>query len=122
VWGTLSLGFLAMPKLAENLQTGKGGLFYGGGFHQLGVQILGLVAVGAFTFTVSFLILLLFKVTVGIRTEPEVEQAGLDVSEHGMWGYPEFYIPVPGGYGTEHAHLGSSQVAPPPAAAAAAPS
>ena len=40
------------------------------------------------------------KVTVGIRTEPEVEAAGLDVSEHGMWGYPEFYIPVPGGYGT----------------------
>ena len=30
--------------------------------------------------------------------EPEVETAGLDVSEHGMWGYPEFYIPVPGGY------------------------
>jgi hypothetical protein len=29
-----------------------------------------------------------------------VETAGLDVSEHGMWGYPEFYIPVPGGYGT----------------------
>ena len=45
--------------------------------------------------------------TVGIRTEPEVETAGLDVSEHGMWGYPEFYIPVPGGYGTEsHGHLG----------------
>ena len=42
------------------------------------------------------------KVTVGIRAEPEVEAAGLDVSEHGMWGYPEFYIPVPGGYGTEH--------------------
>ena len=48
-----------------------------------------------------------FKRTVGIRTEPEVETAGLDVSEHGMWGYPEFYIPVPGGYGTEsHGHLG----------------
>jgi hypothetical protein len=32
---------------------------------------------------------------------------GLDVHEHGMWGYPEFYIPVPGGYGTEsHGHLG----------------
>ena len=42
------------------------------------------------------------KVTVGIRTEPHVEGMGLDVSEHGMWGYPEFYIPVPGGYGTEH--------------------
>ena len=35
-----------------------------------------------------------------------VETAGLDVSEHGMWGYPEFYIPVPGGYGTEsHGHV-----------------
>jgi ammonium transporter, Amt family len=47
------------------------------------------------------------KRTFGIRVEPEVETAGLDVSEHGMWGYPEFYIPVPGGYGTEsHGHLG----------------
>src|SRR6478736_182928 len=107
IWGTLSLGLFAVPKLAENLATGSGGLFYGGGLHQMRIQALGLAAVGAFTFTVSFLILLLFKVTVGIRTEPEVESLGLDVSEHGMWGYPEFYIPVPGGYGTEaHGHLG----------------
>ena len=43
----------------------------------------------------------------GIRVEPAVETQGLDVHEHGMWGYPEFYIPVPGGYGTEsHGHLG----------------
>jgi ammonium transporter, Amt family len=103
VWGTLALGFLTVPKLAENLATGSGGLFYGGGFHQLGIQALGLAAVGAFTFTASFLVLGLMKMTIGIRTEPEVEAAGLDVSEHGMWGYPEFYIPVPGGYGTEHA-------------------
>jgi Amt family ammonium transporter len=42
----------------------------------------------------------------GIRVEAEVESGGLDVHEHGMWGYPEFYIPVPGGYGTEsHVHL-----------------
>jgi len=102
MWGTLALGFLTVPKLAENLATGKGGLFYGGGFHQLGVQALGLLAVGAFTFTASFVVLWLMKVTVGIRTEPEVESLGLDVSEHGMWGYPEFYIPVPGGYGSEH--------------------
>jgi Amt family ammonium transporter len=106
VWGTLSLGFLTLPSQAEKLATGSGGLFYGGGLHQLGIQLLGLATVGAFTFTASFLVLLLMKVTVGIRTEPEVESAGLDVSEHGMWGYPEFYIPVPGGYGTDaHGHL-----------------
>jgi ammonium transporter, Amt family len=107
VWGTLSLGFLTVPELAERLATGSPGLLYGGGLHQLGVQALGLVAVGAFTFGASFLILWTMKATVGIRAEPEVETAGLDVSEHGMWGYPEFYIPVPGGYGTEaHGHLG----------------
>jgi ammonium transporter, Amt family len=106
VWGTLSLGFLAVPRLASKLETGQGGLLYGGGFHQLGMQALGLVAVGAFTFSASFGVLWVFKHTVGIRTESEVETAGLDVSEHGMWGYPEFYIPVPGGYGTEsHGHL-----------------
>jgi Amt family ammonium transporter len=113
VWGTLSLGFLTVPKLAESLEWGQGGLFYGGSLHQLGVQALGLVSVGAFTFTASFLILWVMKVTVGIRAEPAVEAAGLDVSEHGMWGYPEFYIPVPGGYGTEH--HGPHAVTPPPA-------
>jgi Amt family ammonium transporter len=106
VWGTLALGFLTVPELAENLATGSAGLFYGGGLHQLGVQALGLATVGAFTFGASILILFVMNVTVGIRTEPETETAGLDVSEHGMWGYPEFYIPVPGGYGTEsHGHL-----------------
>jgi ammonium transporter, Amt family len=113
VWGTLALGFLTVPELAESLATGSAGLVYGGGLHQLGVQALGLATVGAFTFGASFLILLAMKVTVGIRTEPETETAGLDVSEHGMWGYPEFYIPVPGGYGTEsHGHLLGHRSAP----------
>jgi len=120
MWGTLALGFLTVPKLADNLDTGKGGLFYGGGFHQLGIQGLGLLAVGAFTFTASFLVLWLMKVTVGIRTEPEVETLGLDVSEHGMWGYPEFYIPVPGGYGSEH-HGHGIVTAPKEAVATATP-
>jgi ammonium transporter, Amt family len=106
VWGTLALGFLTVPELAANLATGSGGLLYGGGLHQLGVQVLGLATVGAFTFGMSFGILYAMKATIGIRAEPETETAGLDVSEHGMWGYPEFYIPVPGGYGTEaHGHL-----------------
>jgi Amt family ammonium transporter len=121
VWGTLALGFLTVPALAERLQTGSGGLFYGGGLHQLGIQALGLAAVGAFTFTASFVVLWLFKATFGIRTEPEVEAAGLDVSEHGMWGYPEFYIPVPGGYGSEHQHLVRPPAAEAPSGAAPAP-
>jgi len=109
VWGTLSLGFFAVPGLASNLDWGTGGLFYGGGLHQLGIQALGLAAVGTFTFSASFAVLWLFKQTIGIRTDGEMEAAGLDVSEHGMWGYPEFYIPVPGGYGTEsHNHVGSN--------------
>jgi Amt family ammonium transporter len=107
VWGTLATGIFAVPALAENLATGTGGLIYTGSFHQLGVQVLGLLAVGAFTFSASFAALWAMKAAFGIRAEPEVETAGLDVSEHGMWGYPEFYIPVPGGYGTEaHGHLG----------------
>jgi ammonium transporter, Amt family len=106
VWGTLALGFLAAPALAEKIGIGSGGLLYGGGLHQLGIQALGLLAVGAFTFAASFGVLWTFRALWGIRVEPEVETAGLDVSEHGMWGYPEFYIPVPGGYGTEaHSHL-----------------
>ena len=107
VWGTLATGIFAVPALAENLATGTGGLWYTGSFDQLGTQALGLVAVGVVDFTASFGSLWAMKALWGIRVEPEVETAGLDVSEHGMWGYPEFYIPVPGGYGTEsHGHLG----------------
>src|SRR5881296_1427430 len=110
VWGTLATGIFAVPALAANLATGRGGLLYTGSFHQLGVQALGIVAVGAFTFAASFGALFVMHKLWGIRVEDHVETAGLDVSEHGMWGYPEFYIPVPGGYGTEsHGHLGGAQ-------------
>jgi ammonium transporter, Amt family len=112
VWGTLALGFLAAPALVERVGVGGAGLLYGGGLRQLGVQALGLVAVAAFTFSASFAILWALDRLWGIRVEEAVEVAGLDVSEHGMWGYPEFYIPVPGGYGTEsHGHLGLSHAA-----------
>jgi Amt family ammonium transporter len=120
VWGTLACGLFAVPALASNLATGQGGLVYTGSFHQLGVQALGLLVVGVWTFSASFGTLWILKVTIGIRVEEEAETAGLDVSEHGMWGYPEFYIPVPGGYGTgSHGHLAGHSHAPMPAAAAA---
>src|SRR5215207_3045286 len=54
VWGTLATGIFAVPALAENLATGTGGLWYTGSFDQLGTQALGLLAVGGFTFTLSF--------------------------------------------------------------------
>jgi Amt family ammonium transporter len=101
VWGTLSLGFLTAPSLAERLGTGKGGLLYTGSASQLGTQAVGLLAVGVFTFGASFLALWAMKATFGIRTDAEAETAGLDVSEHGIWGYPELFGPVPGGYGTD---------------------
>jgi Amt family ammonium transporter len=107
VWGTLACGLFAVPALASKLATGHGGLVYTGSFHQLGVQALGIVAVGGFSFGTSFGALWVLNRIWGIRVEPAVESQGLDVHEHGMWGYPEFYIPVPGGYGTEsHGHLG----------------
>ena len=107
IWGTLAVGLFALPSAAQRLATGHKGLVYGGGFHQLGVQALGLVAVGAFTFTLAFATLWTLKALFGIRVDPVAETEGLDVHEHGMWGYPEFFIPVPGGYGTDsHSHLG----------------
>jgi len=106
VWGTIATGLFAVPALAANLGTGRGGFVYTGSLHQVWVQLLGLAAVGAFTFSASFGVLWTMKRLWGIRVEEHVETSGLDVSEHGMWGYPEFYIPVPGGYGTEaHGHL-----------------
>ena len=106
VWGTIATGLFAVPALAATLKTGSGGFVYTGSLHQVWIQLIGLAAVGAFTFSASFGCLWTMKRLWGIRVEEETETAGLDVSEHGMWGYPEFYIPVPGGYGTEaHRHL-----------------
>jgi len=89
VWGTLATGLFAVPALAANLGVGSGGLVYTGSFRQLGVQALGLLAVGAFTFTASYGALWAMKAAWGIRAEPEVEEIGLDVAEHGILGYPE---------------------------------
>jgi ammonium transporter, Amt family len=100
IWGTLACGLFTVPALASTLATGKGGLVYTGSFHQLGVQLLGVCVVGVWTFSASFGVLWTMKKLWGIRVHEQAETLGLDVSEHGMWGYPEFYIPVPGGYDT----------------------
>ncbi|WP_332698498.1 ammonium transporter [Halalkalibacter lacteus] len=89
VWGTLSTGFFATPQLAE-LNGGLPGFFYGGGLKQLGVQALGVFASGIYAFIVSFVLLLIMqKGLSGLRVTEEEEIMGLDLSEHGTYGYPE---------------------------------
>jgi len=86
VWGTLSAGLFTTPALAA---VGQPGLFYGGGFTQLGVQALGIVASGGFVFLTSYAVFALLKATIGLRVKPEEELNGLDISEHGVYGYSE---------------------------------
>jgi len=93
IWGTLACGLFTHPDLAAFNTVGKGGLVYTGSFHQLGVQALGVVVVFAFVFIVSYVTFGIIKATYGMRVTEEEEDAGLDISEHGMYGYPEQFIP-----------------------------
>lgn len=87
VWGTLSNGLFATKELAT---VGKPGLFYGGGIHQLGIQAMGVITCAAYAFIVSFIILAIMKAAMkGLRVTEEEEIIGLDMSEHGSYGYPE---------------------------------
>jgi Amt family ammonium transporter len=89
VWGTLANGIFASPALVERVGIGEAGLIYTGSFNQLWVQFYGVVASGAFAFVVSFILLLIIKAIVGLRVTEEQEIVGLDLSEHGVYGYPE---------------------------------
>ena len=97
VWGTLACGFFTSPRLAQYNAFGDpdGGLLYSGQFTQLGYQALGIIVVFAFVFTLSFGTFFLIKKFYGLRVSTEEEEAGLDISEHGMYGYPEQFIPAP---------------------------
>jgi Amt family ammonium transporter len=95
VWGTLACGLFTTPELAEFNAVGGAGLFEGGGLGQLGDQALGVAVAFACVFAVSYGVFALIKATIGLRVTPEEEEAGLDISEHGMYGYPEQFIPQP---------------------------
>jgi ammonium transporter, Amt family len=101
IWGTLSCGIFTLPTLAKFNAVGDPGLIYTGSFHQIGVQALGVVTVFAFVFAASYGTFFAIKHTYGLRVSLEEEEAGLDISEHGMYGYPEQFIPAPElvGYG-----------------------
>jgi ammonium transporter, Amt family len=110
IWGTLSCGIFTSPRLAEFNEVGDPGLWYSGSFHQLGAQALGVGVAFACVFVVSYAIFFLIKKTIGLRVTAEEEDAGLDISEHGMYGYPEQFIPQPE-YSTG-AQLGGTSTAP----------
>ena len=101
IWGTLSCGIFTSPRYAELNAVGDPGLWYTGSLDQLGAQALGIGAAFAFAFGASLLVFGLIKATIGLRVSAEQEEAGLDIVEHGMYGYPELFIPEPeagGGY------------------------
>ncbi|MFD1293488.1 ammonium transporter [Lutibacter holmesii] len=70
--GTLLVGVFATD----------GGLLYGGGFAQLGVQAIGVLAIGAWAVVTSFIVLFTLKKTIGLRVSKEEEVDGLDIHEH----------------------------------------
>jgi ammonium transporter, Amt family len=96
IWGTLACGLFTSTRLAEVNGVGHPGLVYSGSIHQLAVQGLGVAAAFASVFTVSFVVFFVIKATYGLRVKPDEERYGLDIVEHGMWGYPEQFMPVPG--------------------------
>ena len=115
IWGTLSCGLFTTPALASANGVGKAGLFYGGGVHQLGVQALGIAVVAAFVFASSMAVFYLCKRTIGLRVSAQQELEGLDIHEHGMWGYPEQFLP---GYGATQPYVLAPSRRPPATAPA----
>jgi Amt family ammonium transporter len=119
IWGTLSCGLFTSPRLAEYNGFGEGGLFYTGSLGQLADQALGVVVVFSFVLASSLAVLYVIRLTYGLRVSPDEEDAGLDISEHGMYGYPEQFIPNPE-YPGGGAGWGTAPAAPPQPAPAAA--
>ncbi len=90
LWGTLAVGLFAC-----NEKYGTKGLFYGGGFRQLGVQCLGIVCILAWTVVMMFLVFkVIGKCVHGLRVSAEEELEGLDIAEHGLVSaYADFVTP-----------------------------
>src|SRR2546423_1581684 len=95
--GTISCGIFTAPRLAQYNAFGdpQGGLVYSGHFTQLAAQAIGLTVAFLFVFSMSFATFYVIKKTYGLRVSEAEEDAGLDISEHGMYGYPEQFIPAP---------------------------
>ncbi len=89
IWGTIAVGLFATPTAPEySIANAAGeeikGLFYGGGFELLGLQLLGFISVAAWTAVTITILFLVIKATVGLRASREEEIRGLDITEHGL--------------------------------------
>jgi Amt family ammonium transporter len=101
IWGTLAVGIFASPRLVSE---GAGsGIWYGifgdeslsTAFGQLGVQGLAVIFTFVVVLAISLATFAIIKSTIGLRVSEDEEEAGLDISSHGMYGYPEQFIPQP---------------------------
>lgn len=101
IWGTLAVGIFASPRLiVEGAAPGIwygifGDASFGSTLGQLGVQALAVVATFVVVFVLSYATFAIIKATIGLRVSEAEEDAGLDISSHGMYGYPEAFIPQP---------------------------
>jgi Amt family ammonium transporter len=86
IFGTLAVGIWG------NVEGTAVGLLHGGGFAQLGIQLLGVVAVGAWAVASSLVLFLVIKAITGLRVSPKDELMGLDQSEHKAEAYSGFQI------------------------------
>ena len=94
VWGTLAVGLFGQRSIDIQFWSEetaiKDGLFFGGGFTQLGTQALGALAVFVFVFGSMYLVFLAIKSIVGLRVSDEEQIQGLDIGEHGNKAYGDF--------------------------------
>ena len=81
IWGTIAVGLFATTSAPGSEING---LFYGGGFQQLGIQLIGVVAVLVWTVVTMFIVFKLIDKTIGLRVTEEEEIVGLDEKEHGL--------------------------------------
>ncbi|MGN0613303.1 MAG: ammonium transporter [Porcipelethomonas sp.] len=81
-WGTIAVGLFATTSAPDN--SDFTGLFYGGGFSLLGKQVVGVLAVAAWTAIAMIIVFLVIKKTIGLRASRQEEILGLDITEHGL--------------------------------------
>ena len=84
LWGTVAVGLFDYNN----------GLFYGGSFHQLGVQVLGVVCIAAYTAVAMTIVFTILKHTIGLRVSAEEEIMGLDIAEHDLASAYADFLPI----------------------------